>query len=76
MSINSCVLCFAGGVRGGGAAPVLADEWNPWEDEQVDYNSDLNKRREAFKQHLGRVNKNKPKRYRVQIWGKAAIGKT
>ena len=65
---------FAGGVRDGGAAPFLAEDWNPWEDEQVEYNSALNKKREAFKQHLSRIDKNKPKRYKVQIWGKAAIG--
>lgn len=66
---------FAGVVRDGGAvAPFLADEWNPWEDEQVEYNSALIKKREAFKQHLDRIDKNKPKRYKVQIWGKAAIG--
>lgn len=70
-------VCFAGGVRdGGAAAPFLADDWNPWEDEQVEYNSALNKKREAFKQHLARIDKNKPKRYRVQIWGKAAIGES
>uniref|UniRef100_A0A3Q3X356 Transmembrane protein 5 n=1 Tax=Mola mola TaxID=94237 RepID=A0A3Q3X356_MOLML len=62
------------GVRDGGVAPFLTEEWNPWEDEQVEYNSALNKRREAFKQHLGRIDKNKPKRHKVQIWGKAAIG--
>ncbi|XP_020781723.2 ribitol-5-phosphate xylosyltransferase 1 [Boleophthalmus pectinirostris] len=64
------------GVRDGGAAPVIADEWNPWENEQVDYNSALNKKREAFKQYLdkNKINKNKPKRHKVQIWGKAAIG--
>lgn len=68
---------FAGGVRDGGAvAPFVADEWNPWEDEQVEYNSALNKKREAFKQHLDRIDKNKSKRYKVQIWGKAAIGKS
>lgn len=67
---------FAGVVRdGGGVAPFIADEWNPWEDEQVEYNSALNKKREAFKQHLARIDKSKPKRYKVQIWGKAAIGK-
>lgn len=65
---------FVGGVRDGGVAPFFADEWNPWEDEQVEYNSALNKRREAFKQHLGKIDKNKPKRHKVQIWGKAAIG--
>uniref|UniRef100_A0A3Q2W4C3 Ribitol xylosyltransferase 1 n=1 Tax=Haplochromis burtoni TaxID=8153 RepID=A0A3Q2W4C3_HAPBU len=63
----------SGGVRDGGA-PYVADEWNPWEDEQVEYNSALNKKREAFKQYLGKIDKNKPKRYKVQIWGKAAIG--
>lgn len=67
---------FVGGVRDGGAAPFLARDWNPWEDEQVDYNSALSKKRDAFKQHLGEINKNKPKRYRVQIWGKAAIGES
>lgn len=70
------IVCSVGGVRDGGAAPFLADDWNPWEDEQVEYNSALNKKREAFKQHLSRIDKNKPKRYRVQIWGKAAIGKS
>ncbi|TWW75673.1 ribitol-5-phosphate xylosyltransferase 1 [Takifugu flavidus] len=63
----------SGGVRDGGVAPFLTDEWNPWEDEQVVYNSALNKRRESFKQHMSRIN-NKPKNHKVQIWGKAAIG--
>ncbi|KAJ4937721.1 hypothetical protein JOQ06_002353 [Pogonophryne albipinna] len=64
----------SGGVKDGGGAPFLARDWNPWEDEQVDYNSALTKKREAFKQHLARIDKNKATRYRVQIWGKAAIG--
>uniref|UniRef100_A0AAQ4QDP1 Ribitol xylosyltransferase 1 n=4 Tax=Gasterosteus aculeatus aculeatus TaxID=481459 RepID=A0AAQ4QDP1_GASAC len=59
------------GVKDDGA-PFLARDWNPWENEQVDYNSDLAKKRQAFKQQLGRIHQ--PKRYRVQIWGKAAIG--
>ncbi|XP_077953933.1 ribitol-5-phosphate xylosyltransferase 1-like isoform X3 [Gasterosteus aculeatus] len=59
------------GVKDDGA-PFLARDWNPWENEQVDYNSDLTKKRQAFKQQLGRIHQ--PKRYRVQIWGKAAIG--
>lgn len=71
-----CKCLFKGGARDGGAAPFLADEWNPWEDEQVEYNSALNKRREAFKQQMGKIDKNKPKRHKVQIWGKAAIGKS
>ncbi|XP_015226613.1 PREDICTED: transmembrane protein 5 isoform X1 [Cyprinodon variegatus] len=63
----------AGGVRDGGA-PFVADEWNPWEDEEVEYNSALNKKRQAFKQYMGRIDRNKPKSYKIQIWGKAAIG--
>uniref|UniRef100_A0A3B5Q3C0 Ribitol xylosyltransferase 1 n=1 Tax=Xiphophorus maculatus TaxID=8083 RepID=A0A3B5Q3C0_XIPMA len=62
----------AGGVRDG--APFVADEWNPWEDEEVEYNSALNKKRKAFKQYMARIDRSKPKRYKVQIWGKAAIG--
>lgn len=74
---NETGVIFAGGVRDGGAvAPFLADEWNPWEDEQVEYNSALSKKREVFKQYLGRINEKKSKRYKVQIWGKAAIGKS
>lgn len=67
---------YAGGARDGGAAPFLAEDWNPWEDEQVDYNFAMNKKREAFKVHLSQIDKNKPKRYKVQMWGKAAIGKS
>lgn len=68
---------FAGRVRDGGAvAPFLADDWNPWEEEQVEYNSALNKKRDAFRQFLGQIDKTKSKRYKVQIWGKAAIGKS
>ncbi|XP_041853552.1 ribitol-5-phosphate xylosyltransferase 1 [Melanotaenia boesemani] len=63
----------SGGIRDGGV-PFVADEWNPWEDEEVEYNSALNKKREAFKQYMGKIDKNKPNRYKVQIWGKAAIG--
>lgn len=63
------------GVRdGGGVAPFFAEDWNPWEDEQVEYNSALVKKREAFKQHMGRIDRSKPQRYKVQVWGKAAIG--
>lgn len=72
---RGCV-AFAGGVRDGGAHPFFAEEWNPWEDEQVEYNSALNKKREAFKKYMGKIDKTKPKRYKVQIWGKAAIGKS
>ncbi|XP_061677964.1 ribitol-5-phosphate xylosyltransferase 1 [Syngnathoides biaculeatus] len=64
----------SGGLRDGGAAPLTEDEWNPWEDEQVEYNSALNKKREAFKQHMARIERSRHKRHKVQIWGKAAIG--
>lgn len=63
-----------GGVRDG--VPFVADEWNPWEDEEVEYNSALNKKRKAFKQYMAQIDRSKPKRYKVQIWGKAAIGRS
>ncbi|XP_046870593.1 ribitol-5-phosphate xylosyltransferase 1 [Hypomesus transpacificus] len=64
------------GVKAGVVAASFAGdkEWNPWEEEQADYVSALNKRREAFRQYQERVDKNRPKRYKVQILGKAAIG--
>ncbi|CAB1322965.1 unnamed protein product [Coregonus sp. 'balchen'] len=46
---------------------------NPWEDEQADDLSALLKRREAIRQYQELIDKNRPKRYKVQIWGKAAI---
>lgn len=52
------------------------EEWNPWEeDEHADSISVLQKRREAYRAYQERVAKSRPKRYKVQIWGKAAIGK-
>lgn len=69
--LMSIVFC-----TGGAVAPFVEDEeWNPWEDEEVEYNSALSKKREAFQKYLAQINKNKPKRYKVQIWGKAAIGR-
>ncbi|XP_053478755.1 ribitol-5-phosphate xylosyltransferase 1 [Ictalurus furcatus] len=51
------------------------EEWNPWEeDERADSISVVQKRREAYKSYQERVAKSRPKRYKVQIWGKAAIG--
>ncbi|KAM6945971.1 ribitol-5-phosphate xylosyltransferase 1 [Aplochiton taeniatus] len=65
-----------GGAKAGGAvASFIGDEkWNPWEDELTDYLSALDKRREAFRLYQERIDKNRPTRYKVQIWGKAAIG--
>lgn len=52
------------------------EEWNPWEeDEHADSISVLQKRREAYRSYQERIAKSRPKRYKVQIWGKAAIGK-
>ncbi|XP_029552657.1 ribitol-5-phosphate xylosyltransferase 1 isoform X1 [Salmo trutta] len=60
---------------GGVVAPYIGDDvWNPWEDEQANALSALHKQREAFRQYQERIDKNRPKRYKVQIWGKAAIG--
>ncbi|NP_001167357.1 ribitol-5-phosphate xylosyltransferase 1 [Salmo salar] len=60
---------------GGVVAPNIGDDvWNPWEDEQANALSALHKQREAFRQYQERIDKNRPKRYKVQIWGKAAIG--
>lgn len=56
-------------------APYIGDDvWNPWEDEQANALSALHKQRDAFRQYQERIDKNRPKRYKVQIWGKAAIG--
>ncbi|XP_048863575.1 ribitol-5-phosphate xylosyltransferase 1 isoform X2 [Brienomyrus brachyistius] len=49
-------------------------KWNPWEEDDQLGLLHLQKRREAFRLHQQHVAKNKPQRYRVQIWGKAAIG--
>lgn len=52
------------------------EEWNPWEeDERADSISVLQKRREAYRSYQERFAKSRPKRYKVHIWGKAAIGK-
>ncbi|MFT7812696.1 transmembrane protein 5 [Arapaima gigas] len=50
------------------------EEWNPWEEEEKQELLDLQRRREAFRAYQERVAREKLKRHRVQIWGKAAIG--
>uniref|UniRef100_A0A4W4FCE7 Ribitol xylosyltransferase 1 n=1 Tax=Electrophorus electricus TaxID=8005 RepID=A0A4W4FCE7_ELEEL len=57
------------------SANVAEEEWNPWEeDERVDSINVLQKRREAYRSYQEHIAKSRPKRYKVQIWGKAAIG--
>lgn len=51
------------------------EEWNPWEEDERAHSLVLQKRRDAFRSYQDHVAKNRPKTYKVQIWGKAAIGK-
>lgn len=51
------------------------EEWNPWEEDDRARNIVAQKNRDAFKSYQDRIAKNRPKGYKVQIWGKAAIGK-
>ncbi|KAA0715118.1 UDP-D-xylose:ribitol-5-phosphate beta1,4-xylosyltransferase [Triplophysa tibetana] len=50
------------------------EEWNPWEADEREQSIVVQKNRDAFRSYQDRVAKNRPKRYNVQIWGKAAIG--
>ncbi|ROL43399.1 UDP-D-xylose:ribitol-5-phosphate beta1,4-xylosyltransferase [Anabarilius grahami] len=50
------------------------EEWNPWEEDERAHSLVLLKRRDAFRSYQDHVAKNRPKTYKVQIWGKAAIG--
>lgn len=50
------------------------EEWNPWEEDEREQSILVQKNRDAFRSYQDRMAKNKPKRYKVQIWGKAAIG--
>lgn len=52
---------------------VLKD-WNPWEEDELAEEINTQQRRDAFKEQLDLIAKSRPKRYKVQIWGKAAIG--
>ncbi|KAI1883391.1 hypothetical protein AGOR_G00230960 [Albula goreensis] len=57
------------------AAPLPGDGWNPWEeDERAEALSILQRRRDAFRVYQARIARDRPKRHKVQIWGKAAIG--
>jgi len=51
------------------------EEWNPWEEDERAHSLVLQKRRNAFRSYQNHVAKIRPKTYKVQIWGKAAIGK-
>ncbi|XP_077049678.1 ribitol-5-phosphate xylosyltransferase 1 [Siphateles boraxobius] len=50
------------------------EEWNPWEEDERAHSLVLQKRRNAFRSYQDHVAKIRPKTYKVQIWGKAAIG--
>lgn len=49
-------------------------EWNPWEEDERAHSVVVQKRRDAFRLYRDQAAKNRPKTYKVQIWGKAAIG--
>ncbi|KAL2093798.1 hypothetical protein ACEWY4_011110 [Coilia grayii] len=56
-------------------APSVEKEWNPWEEDELAKETNIEqKRRDVFKEQLDLIAKSRPKRYKVQIWGKAAIG--
>lgn len=50
------------------------EEWNPWEEDERAHSVVVQKRRDAFRSYRDQAAKNRPKTYKVQIWGKAAIG--
>ncbi|MBN3299319.1 ribitol-5-phosphate xylosyltransferase 1 isoform X2 [Amia ocellicauda] len=51
------------------------EEWNPWEeDEKVESISAQRQHKANFQILQERLSKNRPPQYKVQIWGKAAIG--
>ncbi|KAJ8401404.1 hypothetical protein AAFF_G00386350 [Aldrovandia affinis] len=66
----------AGGVKAGEGSQRngAGDWWNPWEDERAESLSILQRRREGFRAYQAQIAKDRPKRHKVQIWGKAAIG--
>ncbi|KAJ8382757.1 hypothetical protein SKAU_G00035350 [Synaphobranchus kaupii] len=55
--------------------PLEGGGWNPWEeDERAESLSVLQRRRLEFRAYQARIAKDRPRRHKVQIWGKAAIG--
>ncbi|XP_076127613.1 ribitol-5-phosphate xylosyltransferase 1 isoform X1 [Alosa pseudoharengus] len=73
-----------GSAGGGGDAKIdpkhaqnpstVDKEWNPWEEDDLAEEINIQHKRDTFKEHLDLIAKSRPKRYKVQIWGKAAIG--
>lgn len=51
------------------------EEWNPWEEDERAHSLVLQKRGNAFRSYQDHLAKIRPETYKVQIWGKAAIGK-
>ncbi|XP_030646762.1 ribitol-5-phosphate xylosyltransferase 1 isoform X2 [Chanos chanos] len=62
------------GTGRGGSQSFDREEWNPWEEEERAESILLQKRRHAFRSYQEQIAKSRPKRYKVQILGKAAIG--
>ncbi|MBN3319005.1 RXLT1 xylosyltransferase, partial [Atractosteus spatula] len=57
------------------AASEEGEEWNPWEeDEKLESLSVQQRRKDSFRLFQEHFGKNRPQEYKVQIWGKAAIG--
>ncbi|XP_028814418.1 ribitol-5-phosphate xylosyltransferase 1 [Denticeps clupeoides] len=51
------------------------EDWNPWADDELAAEINVQqKRRDAFRERQQLIDKSRPRRYKVQIWGKAAIG--
>lgn len=50
------------------------EAWNPWEEDDRAYSIAVQKNRDAFRSYQEQIAISRPKRYKVHIWGKAAIG--
>ncbi|XP_035280395.1 ribitol-5-phosphate xylosyltransferase 1 [Anguilla anguilla] len=56
------------------AVPSRGEGWNPWEEDKRAESVSVLQRRQEFRAHQARIAKDRPRRHKVQIWGKAAIG--
>ncbi|KAG5845170.1 hypothetical protein ANANG_G00135990 [Anguilla anguilla] len=56
------------------AVPSRGEGWNPWEEDERAESVSVLQRRQEFRAHQARIAKDQPRRHKVQIWGKAAIG--
>ncbi|XP_036373377.1 ribitol-5-phosphate xylosyltransferase 1 isoform X2 [Megalops cyprinoides] len=60
--------------HGNSLAPAEAEGWNPWEEDERAESLSRQRWRDRFREYQDHIAKSRPKRYKVQIWGKAAIG--